>query len=173
MLTKQEEEIVASYVDEYIDGLRMDVVILNSIRVITEQSNSRIVIVDKDFLIDKSREYDLVLCNPVEDYFFIPKEIDYYETQIDLEFDRKDGFKITNFVDSGVIDSDSVPIDDPRISDDCLSKLVSHMCFDSRYQQLYPEVQTMIDEFFANDSSPDLENIKRRIGPFIAVKGSK
>jgi hypothetical protein len=95
-------------------------------------------------LIDKSKEYEVVLRNPVEDYFFIPKEIDYYETQIDLDFDRKDGFKIKNFFDAGVIDSDSVPIEDPRITDNCLRNLMSWMCFDPEYQKLEPEVKTAI-----------------------------
>jgi hypothetical protein len=171
MLTKLEEEIVSKYVDEYIDGLRMDVVMLDGRRVITEQSDSRIVIVDKDFLIDKSREYEVVLRNPVEDYFFIPQEIDYYETQIDLVFDRKDGFKITNFIDAGVIDSYSVPIYDPSITDNCLRNLMNWMCFDLKYQELVPEVKTVIDLFFAKNSSPEYEAIKIRIGPFIGING--
>ena len=170
MLTKLEEEIVSKFVDEYIDGLRMDVISLDGSRVITEQSDSRIVIVDKDFLIDKSREYEVVLRNPVEDYFFIPKEIDYYETQIDLDFDRKDGFKITNFVDAGVVDSDSLPIDDPRITDNCLRNLMSWMCFDLRYQKLEPEVKTVIDVFLSTAGSSDFENIKNRIAPFFGIK---
>ena len=170
MLTKLEEEIVSKYVDEYIDGLRMDVVSLDGSRVITEQSNSRIVIIDKDFLIDKSREYEVLMRNPVEDYFFIPKEIDYYETQIDLDFNRIDGFKITDFVDSGVIDSESVPIDDPRVTDNCLSNLVRHMCFDLGYQKMCPEVKTSIDELFSKPSNSDDEILKKRIGPFLGVE---
>jgi hypothetical protein len=170
MLTKLEEEIVSKYVDEYIDGLRMDVVPLDGNRVITEQLDSRIVIIDKDFLIDKSRKYEVVLRNPVEDYFFIPKEIDYYETQIDLEFDRKDGFKITNFLDAGVINSDSVPIDDPMITDNCLRNLVIHMCFDLGYQKMCPEVKTTIDEFFSTPGDSINEIFKRRIGPFLGVE---
>jgi len=71
---ESEEEIVSKYVDEYIDGLRMDVIGLDGSRVITEQSDSRIVIVDKDFLIDKSKEYEVVLRNPVEDYFLFQKK---------------------------------------------------------------------------------------------------
>ena len=55
MLTKLEEAIVSKYVDDYIDSLRMDVICLDGSRVITEQSDSRIIIVEKDFLIDKSR----------------------------------------------------------------------------------------------------------------------
>lgn len=173
MLTKEEEEIVSNYVDEFVDGLRMDVVVLDGVRVIKAQTASRIVVVDKEFLIDDSREYDVILRNPVEDYFFIPKEIDYYETQIDLEFDRKDGFKITNFVDSGVIDSETVPIDDPRISDSCLSNLASQMCFDDRYQQLFPEVKNVVNEFLNDGTSKELEGIKKRIEPFIRIKGNK
>jgi len=82
MLTKLEEEIVSKYVDRFIDGLRMDVVNLDGSRIITMQSESRIEIVDKDFLIDKSKEYEVVLRHPVEDNSFIPNEIDYYETKI-------------------------------------------------------------------------------------------
>jgi hypothetical protein len=173
MLTKLEEEIVSKYVDRFIDGLRMDVVLLDGSRVITEQSDSRIVIVDKDFLIDKSREYEVVLRNPVEDYFFIPQEIDYYETQIDLDFDRKDGFKITNFVDAGVVDSYSVPIYDPMITDNCLCNLINWMCFDLKYQELEPEVKTAIDLFFAQNSSPEYEAMKIRLGPFMRINGRK
>lgn len=169
MLNKIEEEIVSKYVDEYIDGLRMDVVVLDGTRVITEQSDSRIVIVDKDFLIDNSREYEVFLRNPVEEYFFIPKEIDYYETQIDLEFNRKDGFKITNFIDAGVIDSDSVSIADPSVTDNCLSNLVSHMCFDNRYQKLFPEVKIAIDEYFFNTDNSDSMMLKKRIGIFLGI----
>ena len=148
----------------------MDVVGLDGSRVITEQSDSRIVIVDKDFLIDKSKEYEVVLRNPVEDYFFIPKEIDYYETQIELDFDRKDGFKITNFVDAGVVDYDSLPIDDPRITDNCLRNLMNWMCFDLRYQKLEPEVKTVIDVFLSTAGNSDFENIKNRITPFFGIK---
>lgn len=154
MLTEFEKKIVSDYVDEYIDGLRMEVIYLCGSRIITEQSGSRIVVVDKD-------------------YFFIPKEIDYYETQIDLKFDRKGGFKIIDFIDEAVIDSDTVPIDDPRLSDACLSNLASHMCFDARYQQLFPEVKHMIDEFLAEDTAQELENIKKRIEPLIRVVGKE
>lgn len=171
MLTKLEEEIVSKYVDRFIDGLRMDVVSLDGSRAITMQSESRIEIVDKDFLIDKSKEYDVVLSHPVEDNFFIPNEIDYYETKIVLDFDRKDGFKITNFVDAGVVDSASVPLDDPMITDNCLCNLINWMCFDLRYQKLEPEVKTAIDVFFAQNSSPEYEAMKMRIGPFIGISG--
>jgi len=169
MLTKLEEEIVSKYVDEYIDGLRMDVVSLDGSRIITEQSDSRIVIIDKDFLIDKSREYEVLMRNPVEDYFFIPKEIDYYETQIDLDFDRKDGFEITSLSDAGVVDSYSVPIDDPMITDYCLGSLMRCMCFDPEYQKLEPEVIAAIDVFFATAGSSDFENLKKRISPFLGI----
>jgi hypothetical protein len=167
MLTKFEEEIVSKYVDEYIDGLRMDVVLLDGSRVITEQSDTRIVIIDKDFLIDKSRKYEVLMRNPVEDNFFIPREIDYYETQIDLNFDRKDGFKITDFVDAGVIDSDSVPLADPRITDQCLHNLVNHMCFDLEYQKMCSEVKTTIEELFSQPNNSADEILKKRIGPFL------
>ena len=111
----------------------------------------------------------MVLRNPVEDYFFIPTEIDYYETQIDLDFDRKDGFKITNFVDDCIVDSDSVAIDDPRITDNCLRNLMKRMCFDLRYQKLEPEVKTAIDVFLTTAGSSDLEYLKNRIAPFFGI----
>lgn len=173
MLTKLDQEIVSKYVDRFIDGLRMDVVNIDGSRVITMQSESRIVIVDKDFLIDKSKEYEVVLRHPVEDNFFIPTEIDYYETQIVLDFDRKDGFKITNFIDAGVIDSASVPLVDPMITDNCLCNLMNWMCFDLKYQELEPEVRTAIDLFFAQKSNPEYEALKIRIGPFIGKNGRK
>lgn len=170
MLTKLEEEIISNYVDEYIDDLRMDVVILDRTRIITEQSDSRILIVDKDFVIDKSKEYNVVLRNPVEEYFFIPKKIDYYETRIDLEFERENGFRITNFADEEVIVADSVQIVDPRITDNLLRNIVSRMCFDIRDQESWPEIKTAIDEFFSTSGSPDFESLKNRIGPFLGVQ---
>ena len=110
MLSKLEEEVVSKYVDEYMDGLRMDVVFLEGTRTITEQLDSRVIIVDKDFLIDNSRDSEVVLRNPVEDYLFIPKEIDFYITKIELKIDRKEGFKIVDFLDVGVVESDTVPL---------------------------------------------------------------
>jgi len=169
MLTKLEEEIVSKYVDEYIDGLRMDVISLDGSRDITEQPDSRIVVIDKYFLIDRSKEYEVLLRNPVEDYFFIPKEIDYYETEMDLDFDRKDGFEITNFSDAGVVDSYSVRIDDPVITDYCLGSLLRCMCFDLAYQKLEPEVKAAIDVFMATVGSSDFENIKKRLSPFLGI----
>lgn len=170
MLSKSEEEIVSKYVDRYIDGLSMDVVVLDSSRVITQQSETRIVIVDKDFLIDKSREYEVVLRNPVEDYFFIPNEIDYYETKIEFDFDRKDGFKITSFVDAGVVDSDFVSVANPMVTDNCLRSLVSSMCFDLDYQKQEPEVKAAIDVFLSTPASSDMEALKNRIAPFFGIK---
>ena len=169
MLTKIEEEIVSKYVDEYIDGLRMDVAIFDGTRVITEQLSSKIIIVDQDFLIDNSREYEVFLRNPVEDYFFIPKEIDYYETTIVLEFDRKDSFKITNFIDVGVSDSYSLAIDDPSVTDNCLSNLLRYMCFDISYQKLHPEVKIAINEYFSNPDNQDSIMLKKRIGDFLGI----
>ena len=112
----------------------------------------------------------MVLRNPVEDYFFIPKEIDYYATQIDLDFDRTDGFKITNFVDVGVIESDSLTLDDPMITDNCLRNLMRWMCFDIEYQKLEPEVKTAIEVFLSNLESPELEKLKNRVRPFMEYK---
>ena len=169
MLTKIEEQIVSKYVDEFIDGLRLDVVVFDGTRVITEQLSSKIIIVDQDFLIDNSREYEVFLRNPVEDYFFIPKEIDYYETKIVLEFDRKDSFKITNFIDVGVSDSYSVAIDDPSVTDNCLSNLLRYMCFDISYQKIYPEVKIAIDEYFSNTENQDSMLLKKRIGDFLGI----
>lgn len=51
MLIRLEGEVISNNVDVYIDGLRMDVVLLDRTRIITEQSDLRIVIIYKDFLI--------------------------------------------------------------------------------------------------------------------------
>jgi len=169
MLSMLQEEVVSKYVDEYMDGLRMDVVILDSVRTIAEQSDSRVVIVDKDFLIDNSRDYEVVLRNPVEDYFFIPKEIDFYITQIELKIDRKEGFKVVDFLDVGVVESDSVPLHDPRITNYCLRNLVEKMCFDVDYQKSYPEVKKAIDMLFSSIVKSEFELLKSRIGPFMGM----
>ena len=76
MLTPKEKEIVNQYVNEYIDGLRMDVIVLERTRFISEESSSTIAVIDKDFLLDRSQEYEVFFRNPVEDYFFIPKNLD-------------------------------------------------------------------------------------------------
>ena len=39
---------------------------------VLSNSNDEIVIVDKDFLIDHSREYEVFMRNPVEENLFIP-----------------------------------------------------------------------------------------------------
>jgi hypothetical protein len=155
MLTPKEKEIVNQYVNEYIDGLRMDVIVLERTRFISEESSSRIVILDKDFLLDSSQEYEVFFRNPVENYLFIPKKVDYYESQMILAFDRQNGFEITDFIDVGVIRSESVPLIDQRLTDDCLSNLIGHMCFDPAYQKSFPEVKTMIDQFFFDTSDPE------------------
>ena len=46
MLTPKEKEIVNQYVDEYIDGLRMDVIVLERTRFISEESSSTIEVID-------------------------------------------------------------------------------------------------------------------------------
>jgi hypothetical protein len=170
MLTKAEEQIVSKYVKEYLDALRMDVHIFGRIRVITEQSDSRVVVVDKDFLIDTSKDYEVLLKHPLEEDFFIPREIDLYVTQIDLDFDRKEGFQITNFVDAGVIDFEAVSIDDPEVSDKCLGNLVRYMCFDLDYQKSSPEVKALVDEFFLSYSGPGADALKARLRPFLGIE---
>jgi hypothetical protein len=173
MLSKLEEEIVSKFVNEYFDNLRMDVVILDSARTITEQSDSRVVIVEKDFLIDKSREYEVLLRNPVEDYFFIPKEIDFYITQFDLKIERQEEFKIVDILDVGVVESESLSIENPRITDNCLRSLVHQMCFDVDYQKLCPEVKIEIDVFFSSLEKSEFESLKSRIGPFMGINQLK
>jgi len=169
MLTPKEKEIVNQYVDEYIDGLRMDVIVLERTRFISEESSSTIAVIDKDFLLDSSQEYEVFFRNPVEDYFFIPKTVDYYEVQTVLEFDRQNGFEITNLIDVGVLRSESVPLNDHRLTDDCLSKLIAHMCFDIRYQKWYPEVKTVIDAFFIDPTNQESSMLKNKIGRLLGL----
>jgi hypothetical protein len=169
MLTKSEEKIISSYINEYLDGLRMDIIGLNGTRIITQTSDSKIVVVDKDFILDKSKDYEILLQNPVEDNFFIPQGLDYYETQVDLEFDRTNGFKIINFDDAGVITCDFLLLDDPSITDNCLNNLVRHMCFDTEYQKSCSEVKVVVDEFFHTPASHEIETLKKRLGPFLGI----
>jgi hypothetical protein len=105
----------------------------------------------------------------VEYYFFIPKEIDFYITQIELKIDRKEGFKIVDFLDVGVVESDSVPLHDLRITNYCLRNLVEKMCFDVDYQKSYPEVKKAIDMLFSSIVKSEFELLKSRIGPFMGV----
>lgn len=170
MLTKLEEKIISKYVDEFIDNLRTDVTIFDSKRAITQPSESRIIIINKDFLIDNSREYRVLLRNPLEGYFFIPNEIDYYETQIELDFDRVEEFRITNFVDACVTESESISIDHPMVTDSCLRNLISLMCFDLDYQKQEPKVKTVIEDFLSTLTNSDSEKLKNRITPFLVHK---
>jgi hypothetical protein len=172
MLTKAEEQIVSKYVNDYLDALRMEVHIFGRIREITEQSDSRVVVVDKDFLIDTSKDYDALLRHPLEEDFFIPREIDLYVTKIDLDFDRKDGFQITNFVDAGVIDFEAVSIDNSKVSDKCLGNLVGYMCFDLDYQKSSPEVKALVDEFFLSYSGTGADALKARLRPFLGIESA-
>ena len=172
MLTKTEEALVSKYVNEYIDGLRMDVVVFDSTRAITLHPNSRIVVVDKGLLMDKSVEYSVLIRHPAEHYFYIPKMIDYYETQFDLAFDRKDGFQVTDIIDTSVKHFEIISLEDPRVNDNCLHNLVRRMCFDVGYQKHCPELKDTIDEFFSTPGSPESEVLKNRIGPFLGVQSS-
>jgi hypothetical protein len=169
MLTKAEKEIISNFVDEQFAILGLDILIFDECRFITEQPDSKIVVVVKQYFIDKSRQYETFLRNPIENDYFIPKELDFYVIQFDLGFDRKNGFQITNLYDVGVVESEAVKINDAKITDDCLRNLVSWMCFDVNYQSQNPEVKTAINNIFLISGCPATESLKRRIGPFIGI----
>ncbi len=167
MLTKQELESISKYVNDYIDSLRMDVVILDFERSIKENSNSTVTISDDIFVIDNSKQYPVLLRNPIEEYFFIPQRIDCIETESELHINRDVEFQIRDLIDAGVIRSAELEIDDPKISDECLINLVAHMCFDSNYQKKYSEVKALIDEFFSYKNTDHIEKLKNRIKSFV------
>jgi hypothetical protein len=167
MPTNSELESISKYVNDYIDNLRMDVVILDFKRSIQETSNSTVKIIDTIFAIDNSKKYSVLLRNPVEEYFFIPQEIDYIETKIELLINRDAEFQIRNLIDASVTFSADLEIDDSKISDECLINLVARMCFDSHYQKQYPEVKALVDEFFSYKNSDHIEKFKERIKPFL------
>jgi hypothetical protein len=171
MLTKAEEDLITSYIDDYIDGLRIEAKVIGGSRVITEESSSRVIVVDRDFLIDEYSEYEVLLRNPVEDYFFIPKAVVFYVTKFELTVDRTNGFEVLELADAEVVDVERVSIDDPRVTDSGLRRLVNHMCFDTRYQKMFPEVTVLIQEFLLSKDTADIEKLKIRIAPFLAITG--
>jgi len=169
VLTEYEKNLVCNYIDEYIDCLRMEVFILNRNRTINEAMDSIIDVVDGSFLIDKSADYDVLIKNPIEGDFFIPRHIDFYVTEINFGFSRANGFEITDFIDAGVVDQKSVAIDDEDVPDDVIRKLVSHMCFDIPYQAKHPEVRVAIADFFSLKHDVQIERIKSRLQPFLGI----
>ena len=169
MLTKEEEDVITRCVDRYIDGLRTQDKVIAGSRIISEESNSRVIVVDRDFVIDEYSEYEVLLRNPVEDYFFIPKAIDFYVTKFELTVDRTNGFEVLELVDAEVVDVERVSIDDQRVTDSGLRRLVNHMCFDTRYQKMFPEVTVLIQEFLLTKDTAENEKLKIRIAPFLAI----
>jgi len=169
MLTKEEEDVITRCVDRYIDGLRTQDKVIAGSRIISEESNSRVIVVDRDFLIDEYSEYEVLLRNPVEDYFFIPKAVDFYVTKFEFTVDRTNGFEVPEIPDAEVVDVERVSIDDPRVTDSGLRRLVKHMCFDTRYQKMFPVVTVVIQEFLLTKDTADIEKLKIRIAPFLAI----
>jgi len=169
MLTKEEKDLLTDYLDEYIDDLRIEAKFIDGSRTITEESKSRVVVVDRNFIIDDYSEYEVLLRNPVEPDFFIPKTLHYYVTRFELHVDRANGFEVIDILDEGASDIEIISIDDPRISDDGLRNLLNHMCFDERYQKLFPEVTVAIKLFLSNKDNAEDEKLKARIGPFFCI----
>jgi hypothetical protein len=60
MLTKEEKDLLIDYLDEYIDDLRIEAKFIDGSRTITEESKSRVVVVDRNFIIDDYSEYEVL-----------------------------------------------------------------------------------------------------------------
>lgn len=169
MLSNSEESTILKAVYKYIDDLQYEGTVLCQNDEITESSPQQVSVISRQYLIDPEMEYEVLIRHPVEPQFFIPKTVDCFVTQIDVSIDRTGNFEITDFNDLGVVDEESIPLIDPRVSDECLSVLVNAMCFDVGYQKWEKDVTAVIRDFYSTPGSPEVEGIKSRLAPFLGV----
>lgn len=159
---------INKYVDEYIDELRFELIYLGHSRDIKELSPGKYVIRDSDLIIDKNQNYDEILRHPIED-FFIPTKVELFETEFILELKSPEFVEFVDFDVPGVIGGEEISLDDLRISDDEIHSLISQTCFDDRYQKLFPEVRTFLEDFYKAKQPEHFAKIIARLRPFLGI----
>jgi hypothetical protein len=165
-LNEVEMAEVFRYIDDFIDGLRMEVVIFDHSREIVSVTESRVTVSDKDLVLDESKDYEAFLLHPSCKNRFIPCALDLYETQIVLEIDRRGGFRVVDLKDVGVTGYESITLDDPRVSDACLVQLIKRMGFDSDSQRYSPELVASINEVLRSNDLKT-EGLRSRFKPHL------
>ena len=168
MITEKTKKLIDKHVDEYIDEMRFEVIYLDSSREIKETAPGKFIVQDSDLIIDSSRNYDEIFHHPFED-FFIPENVDLYVTEFIVELELPDLVKLANFDVSGVIHSEDIPIDDPRISDDQLKSLFNYTCFDINYQKHSPEVKSYLEGVYKETHPENIQKFLERIRPLLGI----
>ena len=163
-LTPLEQVEVFKYVDAFIDSLRMEVMIFQHVRELVHVTESSVTVIDKNLILDETQDYEIFLRNPIATECFIPYTLDLYETRVELDIDRREGFRITALHDVGVTGTESISLDDPRVSEACLVALVTRMGFDAYSQTQYPALVAAIGEMLCNDDVKS-KGIKSRLQP--------
>lgn len=168
MITEKTKKIINKYVDEYIDEMRFEIIYLDTSREIKEMAPGKFIVQDSDLIIDPSRNYDVIFHHPIED-FFIPENVDLYVVEFIVELELPDLGKLADFDVSGVIHSEDIPIDDPRITDDQLRSLFSYTCFDINYQQDTPEVRSYLERVYKEIHPENIQKFLERIRPILDI----
>ena len=168
MITEETKKIIDKHVDEYIAEMRLEVIYLDGSREIKEAEPGKFIVQDSDLIIDTSRTYDEIFRHPIED-FFIPENVELYVVEFIVELELPDLEKLANFDVSGVIHSEDIPIDDPRITDDQLKSLLNYTCFDISYQKHSPEVKSYLEGVYKEAHPENIQKFLERIRPFLGI----
>lgn len=168
MIDEKTKEIINKHVDEYLDGWRFEFIWIDHHREIEEIEPGKFVVQDTDILIDRSQTYEKILVHPIED-FFVPEEVNFYVTEFIVKLGFPELEDLIDFECSGVIRAEDISIIDPRLSDDQLGFLMSQTCFDTSYQETFPEVKTYLQGVYEDNHTQRIQEYLNRIRPFLNI----
>lgn len=169
MISEKVKATINKVIDEYLDEmLRGEFIYLDRNRKIEEVSPGKYIVRDTDIIIDESQNYGVIFKHPIEDYF-IPEKVDLVIVEFVVELELPDLINLINFDTLGIIQSQEIPIEDSRISDDQLKVLLNHTCFDSANQSVYPEVKDYLLDIYKKNHPSNIRNFLERVRPFLGI----
>lgn len=169
MISEKVKATINKVIDEYLDEmLRGDFIYLDRNRKIEEASPGKYIVRDTDVIIDESQNYGVIFKHPIENYF-IPEKVDLVVVEFSVELEMPDLTNLINFDTLGIIQSQEIPIEDPRISDNQLKLLLNHTCFDSESQKIYPEVKNYLLDIYKKDHPGNVHKFLERVRPFLGI----
>lgn len=166
MITDKTKEIINKHVDDFLDEMRFDLIWLDHFRDIQEIESGKFIVTDTDIIIDRSQNYDEILTHPIEN-FFVPEKVNMFVTEFIVKLKLPQLEELSDFDCSGILQEEEIFIDDQRISDDQLIYLLGQTCFDTRYQELEPEVKTYLRGVYEKDHPKRIQDCLNRIRPFL------
>jgi hypothetical protein len=168
MIEDKTKVIINTYVDEYLDRRRFDLIWIDHNREIQEIEPGKFVVQDTDIIIDPSQVDEEILIHPIED-FVVPEEVNLYVTECIVTLELPYLEEVSDFEDSGVVRSEDISIADPRISDDQLVYLIDQTCFYPGYQEKEPEVKAYLQSVYEEEHPLRIQECLNRIRPFLEV----